>query len=211
MPAVTESKLDPDQASYSETILAGDHWMREIPAGATLRIVDLEGNQAADTLFFNAADPADRYCPAATIRRSGNVYLRAGTGLYSLDGTLLLTITADTCGRHDTVGGACSRESNTMRYAHDKESMHACRDSFLAEAATSAAVPTEFESAAPARTSKWAPPVPTSGASCRKRFPTARSYIANGRKTRGGTASRAPSASCSALISRWNCHRMFGT
>jgi urea carboxylase-associated protein 1 len=132
MIAVTESQLDTADASYSETILAGDHWMREIPAGATLRIIDIEGNQAADTLFYNAADPADRYCPAATIRRSGNIYLRAGTGLYSLDGTLLLTITADTCGRHDTVGGACSRESNTMRYAHDKEPMHACRDSFLA-------------------------------------------------------------------------------
>ncbi|MFT4546850.1 MAG: urea carboxylase-associated protein 1 [Pseudoalteromonas tetraodonis] len=132
MIAVTESTLDPASATYSETVLAGDHWMQKIPAGATLRILDIEGNQAADTLFYNAADPADRYCPAATIRRSRNVYLRAGTGLYSLDGTLLLTITADTCGRHDTVGGACSRESNTMRYDHDKEPMHACRDSFLA-------------------------------------------------------------------------------
>ena len=131
MITITESTLSPLAATFEATIFAGDHWMREIPAGATLRIVDLEGNQAADTLFYNAADLEDRYCPAATIRRSGNVYLRAGTGLYSLDGTLLLTITADTCGRHDTVGGACSRESNTMRYSHEKESMHACRDSFL--------------------------------------------------------------------------------
>ena len=132
MLATTESSLDPESASYRATVFAGDHWMRTIPAGATLRIVDLEGNQAADTLFFNAHDPADRYCPAATIRHSRNVYLRGGTGLYSIDGTRLLTITADTCGRHDTLGGACSRESNTMRYAHDKEPMHACRDSFLA-------------------------------------------------------------------------------
>lgn len=129
---VTESNMDPAEACYSDTVLAGDHWMREIPAGATFRILDVEGNQAADTLFYNAHDTSDRYCPAATIRRSANVYLRAGTGLYSIDDTLLLTITADTCGRHDTLGGACSRESNTMRYAHDKEHMHACRDSFLA-------------------------------------------------------------------------------
>jgi urea carboxylase-associated protein 1 len=49
----------------------------------------------------------------------------------STEGDILLTITADTCGRHDTLGGACSRESNTMRYAHEKEFMHACRDSFI--------------------------------------------------------------------------------
>jgi uncharacterized protein len=53
----------------------------------------------------------------------------------STEGRALLTITADTCGRHDTLGGACSRESNTMRYAHDKECMHSCRDSFIRGAA----------------------------------------------------------------------------
>jgi hypothetical protein len=52
----------------------------------------------------------------------------------STSGEALLTIVADTCGRHDTLGGACSRESNTMRYSPDKESMHACRESFICAA-----------------------------------------------------------------------------
>ena len=49
----------------------------------------------------------------------------------SSEGRPLLTIVADTCGRHDTLGGACSAESNQVRYALDKKYMHNCRDSFL--------------------------------------------------------------------------------
>ena len=116
---------------YETTVEAGDHWQREISAGQILRILDIEGNQAADTLFFSARDVSDRYCPVSTIQRSKNVYLKKGAELISTKRNLFLTIVEDTCGRHDTLGGACSRESNTMRYAHDKEHMHACRDSFL--------------------------------------------------------------------------------
>jgi urea carboxylase-associated protein 1 len=38
---------------------------------------------------------------------------------------------ADTCGRHDTLGGACAAESNQVRYAIEKKHMHNCRDTFL--------------------------------------------------------------------------------
>ena len=60
------------------------------------------------------------------------MYLTTGTRLLSAFGNTLLTITADTCGRHDTLGGACATESNQVRYAIDKGYMHACRQSFLA-------------------------------------------------------------------------------
>lgn len=105
--------------------------MQEIKAGQTLRIVDLEGNQAADTLFYNAKDPAERYSAMDTIREQGNVYLTAGTPLRSNDNRVMLEIVADTCGRHDTLGGACATESNTVRYGLEKKSMHACRDSWM--------------------------------------------------------------------------------
>jgi urea carboxylase-associated protein 1 len=131
MNTLTESRLDPAVAVYRHTVLAGDHWSREIKRGQILRIVDLEGNQAADTLFYDARDPANRYSASDTIRRQSALYLTTGTPLISTRGDVLLTIVADTCGRHDTLGGACSRESNTMRYALEKESMHACRDSFI--------------------------------------------------------------------------------
>ena len=128
---LAESSLDPASAAENFMILAGDPWSRVIKAGQTLRLVDVEGNQAADTLFYNARDPRDRYSAQDTIRAQGAIYLTAGTKLMSTRGHVLLTITADTCGRHDTLGGACACESNMVRYALEKRHMHACRDSFL--------------------------------------------------------------------------------
>jgi urea carboxylase-associated protein 1 len=126
-----ESKLDPSLARLDVVLPAGEGWTHELRAGETFRIVDLEGNQAVDTLFFSAKDPTERYSAVDTIRAQGNLYLTAGTRLMSTEGRPLLTITADTCGRHDTVGGACSAESNQVRYAIDKKYMHNCRDTFL--------------------------------------------------------------------------------
>ncbi len=128
---IRESKLDPDQATYRHVVSAGDYWLHELKAGQVLRIVDLEGNQAVDTLFFNAVNPYDRYSAVDTIRAQGNVYLGFGSRLLSLEGEVLVEIVADTCGRHDTLGGACSAESNMVRYALEKRFMHNCRDSFL--------------------------------------------------------------------------------
>jgi uncharacterized protein len=125
------STLDPADAIYDFTLLAGDPWLHEIKKGQTFRILDLEGNQAADTLFYNAHDPADRYSAQDTMREQGAIYLTAGTQLISTRGNVLLTITADICGQHDTLGGACACESNMVRYAIEKRSMHACRESFM--------------------------------------------------------------------------------
>ena len=128
---MTESTLNPAHALYRQVVPAGDYWAHEIKKGQTFRIVDVEGNQAADTIFFDARNPENRYSASDTIRHQSALYLTTDTRLMSTEGDILLTITADTCGRHDTLGGACSRESNTMRYAHEKEFMHACRDSFI--------------------------------------------------------------------------------
>lgn len=127
----TESPLAPAAAIYRHVIPAGDFWMHEIKAGQTLRILDLEGNQAADTLFYRADDFRERYSAQDTIRENGGIYLTTGTKLYSNELNVLAEITADTCGRHDTLGGACACESNAVRYGHGKKYMHACRQSFL--------------------------------------------------------------------------------
>ncbi len=128
---IKQSTLESSQATYRETVLAGDYLLKKIKKGQTIRIVDLEGNQAADTLFFSANDTAERYSAVDTIREQGNVYLTAGSVLRSSDNNPMLEIVADTCGRHDTLGGACATESNTVRYAIEKKCMHACRDSWL--------------------------------------------------------------------------------
>lgn len=128
---LTESTRCPEQASSRTTVAAGDYYIGRLGAGQVLRILDLEGNQAADTLFFNAADPQERYSATDTIREQGNVYLTTGSVLRSTDNAPMLEIVADTCGRHDTLGGACASESNTVRYDLEKRCMHACRDSWM--------------------------------------------------------------------------------
>lgn len=128
---LVESLRDPDMAILREKVLAGDPWMKIVKKGQVLRILDLEGNQAVDTMFFNAVNIRERYSAVDTIREQGNIYLTTDSQLLSTEGNVMLTIIADTCGRHDTLGGACSTESNTVRYALDKKYMHACRESFL--------------------------------------------------------------------------------
>ncbi|MCC3751448.1 MAG: urea carboxylase-associated family protein [Halorhodospira halophila] len=129
---LVESPLDPCDALSRVTVPAGEPWLGELRRGQTLRIVDLEGNQAADTLFYNLDNPrGERYSAVDTVREQGNAYLSTGSCLRSTAGRPMLTITADTCGRHDTLGGACAAESNQVRYALDKKPMHNCRDNFL--------------------------------------------------------------------------------
>ena len=131
MNTLIESSLDPRDAVLDEICPAGEAWMGKVKRGQIFRIVDLEGNQAVDTLFYNAHDAEERYSATDTIRRQGRLYLTTGSRLVSSEGNVMLTITADTCGRHDTLGGACAAESNTVRYALDKRPMHSCRDNFM--------------------------------------------------------------------------------
>lgn len=125
------STLEPANALLRKAVEAGDYYLGVLRSGQTLRLVDLEGNQAADTLFYNVDDVQERYSATDTLRIGGQVYLSAGSRLYSNREREMLEIVADTCGRHDTLGGACATESNTVRYALEKRCMHACRDSWM--------------------------------------------------------------------------------
>ena len=125
------SKRDLAVATFTTDVPAGEPFIHELRKGQYFRIIDLQGNQAVDTLFYNAHDYSDRYSAQDTIREQGNIYLTTGSKLRSSAGNVLMTIVADTCGRHDTLGGACANESNMVRYAIEKRHMHACRSSFL--------------------------------------------------------------------------------
>jgi hypothetical protein len=117
------------------TVAANAGWSAIVPAGQTLTITDLAGNQAVDFLVYNVADTAERYSAADTITMQGNVFLTTGSVLMSSERRPLMTVVEDTCGRHDTIGGACSKESNTLRYGHQTRGQHACVENFLAEGA----------------------------------------------------------------------------
>jgi uncharacterized protein len=126
-----ESTLNPAAAVLSHTVPAGEPYLLAINQGQTLRIVDVDGNQAVDALFYSRNDPAEHYSATQTLLRQGGIYLTTGSVLYSNEDNPMLTIVADTCGRHDTLGGACAAESNQVRYALQKKFMHSCRDNFL--------------------------------------------------------------------------------
>ncbi|MPQ99535.1 DUF1989 domain-containing protein [Modestobacter sp. I12A-02628] len=130
LPLVPSPLLESD-AVLDVVVQAGDGFLGRVPAGGSFRIVDLHGNQAADTLFYDAADVTHRYSAVDTIREQGSVYLTAGSTLLSQQLEPLVTVTADTCGRHDTLGGACAQESNVVRYGMHTRHQHACRETFL--------------------------------------------------------------------------------
>ena len=116
---------------FNERVSSGVPFYRVVKKGQTIRIVDLEGCQAVDTLFYNANDHEERYSASDTIREQGSIFITTGTKLLSNDDNVMLEVVADTCGNHDTLGGHCSAESNTVRFGHDKKYMHSCRDNYL--------------------------------------------------------------------------------
>lgn len=116
---------------HDEVVPARAPWMHQVKADQTLRIVDLEGNQAVDFLLYSTADDTERYSAQDTMAAQGNIFLRAGTVLLSNEGRPMMTLTDTSVDYHDTIGGACSCESNTLRYGHHTKAQHACVDNFL--------------------------------------------------------------------------------
>ena len=121
----------PDTIVHDAIVPARAPWLHHVAAGQTLRIVDLEGNQAVDFLLYAAEDDAERYSAQDTVAAQGNLFLREGTVLRSNEGRAMMTIVATTVEYHDTIGGACSCESNTLRYGHHTKAEHACVENFL--------------------------------------------------------------------------------
>ena len=116
---------------HDEIVPARAPWLYHVAAGQTLRIVDLEGNQAVDFLLYATADDAERYSAQDTVAAQGNLFLRKGTILRSNEGRPMMTLIATSVDHHDTIGGACSCESNTLRYGHHTKAEHACVENFL--------------------------------------------------------------------------------
>ena len=121
----------PGTIVHDEVVPARAPWMHTVRAGQTLRIVDMEGNQAVDFLVYAAGDDAERYSAQDTIAAQRNIFLRTGSVLLSNEGRPMMTITGTSVDYHDTIGGACSCESNTLRYGHHTKAQHSCVDNFL--------------------------------------------------------------------------------
>lgn len=126
---------NPSHVISDAVVAARSPWSAVVRAGDLLQIIDLHGNQAVDCLLYDAADHARRYSAQATVLAQRNIFLSTGSVLCSADGAALMTVIADDVGNHDTIAGACSQESNTLRYGHHTAHQHACVENFLAEGA----------------------------------------------------------------------------
>ena len=122
-----------ENAVTDHSIPAEAPWSSLVRKGQTIRIEDSYGRQAIDTLFYRADNFAERYSNQDTMRMQGAAYVGIGTRIMSNEGNVMLTMTGDSCGRHDTSAGACSCESNTVRFGQATKYLHACRDNFLVE------------------------------------------------------------------------------
>jgi len=73
----------------------------ELRRGELLEIVDVKGRQTAVVIAFNQADPGETLSPAMTRARLGSIMLQLNDRLYSNLSRPMLTVEADTVGRHD--------------------------------------------------------------------------------------------------------------
>ncbi|GAA3403324.1 urea amidolyase associated protein UAAP2 [Pseudarthrobacter polychromogenes] len=128
-----EAALAAGDVVLDEYVEARGPWSAVVAAGDVLTIVDLEGNQAVDCLLYAAGDTTVRYSAAVTIARQHSIVLTTGSVLRAETGAPLMTVVADEVGVHDTIGGACSQESNTLRYGQHTREQHACVENFLIE------------------------------------------------------------------------------
>lgn len=125
--------LQAGDALMDTVIAAEGRWSYVLRRGQTLRVIDLEGQQAVDALFYAAQDTAERYSAQDTLLTQQSAYIELGTRLMSNEGRLMLSITADSTGRHDTSAGCCSCESNAVRFGESTKYQHACRENFVLE------------------------------------------------------------------------------
>ena len=116
---------------HDEIVPARAPWTHLVRQGESLRVVDVEGNQAVDFLIYAADDDSERYSAQDTVAAQANIFLRTGTQLLSNEGRVMMTITDTSVDYHDTLGGACSCESNSLRYGHHTKAQHACVENFL--------------------------------------------------------------------------------
>ncbi|OUM43828.1 urea amidolyase associated protein UAAP2 [Arthrobacter sedimenti] len=129
----TDAALVPGAVVLDEYVEARGPWSAVVAAGDVLTIVDLDGNQAVDCLLYAAGDTTVRYSAPVTIAQQRSIVLTTGSVLRADTGLALMTVVADEVGVHDTIGGACSQESNTLRYGQHTREQHACVENFLIE------------------------------------------------------------------------------
>lgn len=104
---------------HEEIVPAGWYWTARLSRGQSLRLVNAEATDGVSALIWNAHDFSERYNAGDTVKVQWTAHLTRGRLLLSDMGRVLASITADTCGYHDSILGGSTRASDTRRFGAD--------------------------------------------------------------------------------------------
>lgn len=116
---MTEKRLDrpnPELVLWEEKVPGGAHWSGVVRRGTTLRIIDLDGRANVATLFYNWEEKLECYNMADTLKGQHTAFLTSGNVCYTDMGRVICSITADTCGWHDTISGVSDAATVRSKY-----------------------------------------------------------------------------------------------
>jgi uncharacterized protein len=127
--------IPPERIVVEETIPAFWYWTQKITRGHTLRIVNDDATSGVSVFLWNADEPSERYNAPDTVKVQWTARLTRGKLLLSDMGRVLASLTADTCGMHDSIAGGSTPESNVRKYGDGSAASRNTRDNFLLAAA----------------------------------------------------------------------------
>ncbi len=101
---------------YEDTLPGGAHWSMLVRKGTTIRFIDNDGGANLGMLFYNPAEKLERYNAPDTLKCQHTFKLTKGHCLYSDMGHIFCSITEDSLGWHDTVGGNLSDKAMAKKW-----------------------------------------------------------------------------------------------
>ncbi len=140
-PVPIPAPIPADRLLLEETIPGGSAVSFTVRRHTTLRLTALAAGANVSFLCFNRAEPLDRYNMADTLKGQHTAKLTTGCMLYSDMGRALFSITGDTLGWHDPLGGHdtaahVSKKWGHLNYQTARNAWHRnSRDHFLIELA----------------------------------------------------------------------------
>jgi uncharacterized protein len=132
-------EVDASRIAYTEDLRGGQMWSGIVKRGQVLRIANTRGGATPAALFYNAAQPLERYNMPDTLKAQHIARLSTGCVLYSDMGRVLMSVTFDSYGWHDTISGHMTRAESERKFGHGsyqtmRNDFHRnTRDNFLIE------------------------------------------------------------------------------
>jgi hypothetical protein len=121
--------IEPKAIVHTDTIPGGWYTTLTLKRGQALRIVNTQATPGVSMLMWNADDTSERYNAGDTVKIQWTAELRKGRVLFSDMGRVMMSITEDSCGAHDTIVGGSTAASTLAKYG--AEALRNTRDNFV--------------------------------------------------------------------------------